>query len=79
MVNGTGGNHQAWVEGTARDAAERVPCSCEVERLDMLIDVQGNAMHILSSNQSQKSAKPCSMRYFVALKLNQGSTVQWLS
>ena len=28
-----------------------------------------------SSNQSQKLAKPCWTRYFVARKLNQGSTV----
>jgi hypothetical protein len=29
----------------------------------------------LSSNQSQKLAKPCWTRYLVARKLNQGSTV----
>lgn len=79
MVDSTGGDHQAWVEGTASDAAEGMPCSCSDLVLTNATVEAGERMPIRSSNQSQKSAKPCWTRYLVALKLNQGSTVQWLS
>jgi hypothetical protein len=43
VVDGAGCDHEAWVEGTASDAAERVPCSCLTcmsERV-LLIDTLG--------------------------------------